>query len=103
MSGYGCEDHFLERDTVEHGYEVLAWLLQRTAKMDLLCDVSTRTVMIIYSQRYCRTANFSRLFFSVFSTFPNQDQFENIAGSKISRFTVCLHSPATALGAASAP
>ncbi|XP_065198726.1 glutamine-dependent NAD(+) synthetase-like [Sycon ciliatum] len=39
VSGYGCEDHFLERDTVEHGYEVLAWLLQRTAKMDLLCDV----------------------------------------------------------------
>jgi NAD+ synthase (glutamine-hydrolysing) len=38
ISGYGCEDHFLEQDTFAHCWESLEELLERGATDDLLCD-----------------------------------------------------------------
>lgn len=38
ISGYGCEDHFLELDTVEHSWESLWKLLDSGATDSLLCD-----------------------------------------------------------------
>ena len=38
ISGYGCEDHFLEMDTFDHCWQSLAILLERGASDDLLCD-----------------------------------------------------------------
>lgn len=29
IPGYGCEDHFLEYDTVEHSWEVLGEILEK--------------------------------------------------------------------------
>ena len=37
ISGYGCEDHFLELDTVVHSWEVLSEILPHT--MDIFCDI----------------------------------------------------------------
>ena len=38
ISGYGCEDHFLEQDTFAHCWESLETLLERGATDGLLCD-----------------------------------------------------------------
>jgi predicted amidohydrolase len=38
IPGYGCEDHFLELDTVQHSWEVLAALLAGGHTGGLLCD-----------------------------------------------------------------
>jgi len=38
IPGYGCEDHFLEDDTTQHSWEVLAELLKGDETTDLLCD-----------------------------------------------------------------
>lgn len=39
IPGYGCEDHFLEDDTIEHSWEVLAALIEDGCSDDLLLDV----------------------------------------------------------------
>ena len=39
LSGYGCEDHFLEPDTLHHGWQSLAALLASGATDGLLVDV----------------------------------------------------------------
>jgi len=39
LPGYGCEDHFLEVDTVEHSWECLAELLSGDATDDIVCDI----------------------------------------------------------------
>ena len=39
LTGYGCEDHFLESDTTAHAWESLAALLASGATTDLLVDV----------------------------------------------------------------
>ncbi|KAK4534762.1 hypothetical protein CDCA_CDCA02G0787 [Cyanidium caldarium] len=39
VCGYGCEDHFLEQDTFEHSWEVIAELLAGGDTDDLLVDV----------------------------------------------------------------
>ena len=39
IPGYGCEDHFLEVDTVEHSWECLAELLKSDATDGILCDI----------------------------------------------------------------
>lgn len=39
IPGYGCEDHFLEDDTVEHSWEVLAGLIEDGCSDDMLLDV----------------------------------------------------------------
>jgi NAD+ synthase (glutamine-hydrolysing) len=38
ISGYGCEDHFLEEDTTQHSWEVLAELLSDGSTDNMLCD-----------------------------------------------------------------
>ena len=38
-SGYGCEDHFLESDTLLHSWEVVVELLKSPATRDMLLDV----------------------------------------------------------------
>lgn len=38
LSGYGCEDHFYELDTIDHCWESLATLFREGATDDLLCD-----------------------------------------------------------------
>lgn len=39
LSGYGCEDHFLEHDTVRHSWESVLTLLQSDLTDDMLVDV----------------------------------------------------------------
>lgn len=39
ITGYGCNDHFLEADTYLHSWEVLAELLQSSVCQDIICDV----------------------------------------------------------------
>jgi len=39
IPGYGCEDHFLELDTVEHSWQCLAEILKSDATYGILCDV----------------------------------------------------------------
>jgi NAD+ synthase (glutamine-hydrolysing) len=39
ITGYGCEDHFLEADTLRHAWEALAHLLDGDLTDDILCDV----------------------------------------------------------------
>ena len=39
ITGYGCEDHFLESDTLRHAWQILAKLLQHEeVTVNLLCD-----------------------------------------------------------------
>ena len=38
IPGYGCEDHFLESDTIIHSWEVLASLINSGCTDSLLCD-----------------------------------------------------------------
>lgn len=38
-SGYSCEDHFYESDTLLHSWEVLATILKSPAAEDMLVDV----------------------------------------------------------------
>jgi len=38
ISGYSCEDHFLEADTESHSWEVLAALLKLQYCSTMLCD-----------------------------------------------------------------
>ena len=39
VSGYGCEDHFLEEDTIKHCWESIHALLTSDATDDMLVDV----------------------------------------------------------------
>ena len=39
IPGYGCEDHFLEVDTIEHSWECLADLLRDDTTDAILCDI----------------------------------------------------------------
>lgn len=39
IPGYGCEDHFLEQDTIEHSWECLAELLRGGHTDGIVCDV----------------------------------------------------------------
>ena len=59
ISGYGCEDHFLEQDTFTHCWESLATLLERGATDNLLCDFG---MPVLYSgTRYnCRLLALNR-------------------------------------------
>ncbi|KAI8470126.1 MAG: glutamine-dependent NAD(+) synthetase with GAT domain-containing protein [Monoraphidium minutum] len=44
VPGYGCEDHFLELDTVEHSWEALAEIVRGGHTKGLLCDVGMPVV-----------------------------------------------------------
>ncbi|KAF4650745.1 Glutamine-dependent NAD(+) synthetase [Perkinsus olseni] len=39
LSGYGCEDHFLETDTFLHCWESLAHIITATSELDMLLDI----------------------------------------------------------------
>ena len=40
VSGYGCEDHFFELDTVRHSWDILAEILaDKELTKDMLCDI----------------------------------------------------------------
>lgn len=39
ITGYSCEDHFLESDTVTHSWEVLAEILASDITEDIICDI----------------------------------------------------------------
>ena len=39
VSGYGCEDHFYEIDTINHSWEVIADILDTNLTDDILCDI----------------------------------------------------------------
>ena len=40
VSGYGCEDHFFELDTVRHSWETMAEILSdKELTSDILCDI----------------------------------------------------------------
>lgn len=39
VPGYGCEDHFLEADTVNHSWEVLVSLVQSGHTDDIVVDL----------------------------------------------------------------
>ena len=39
ISGYGCEDHFLEQDTFRHSWECLAEILKGDLTEGMLCDI----------------------------------------------------------------
>ncbi|CAI5473619.1 unnamed protein product [Closterium sp. Yama58-4] len=39
ITGYGCEDHFLEHDTCQHAWECLAAIIASGATAGILCDI----------------------------------------------------------------
>lgn len=53
VTGYLCEDHFLEQDTFNHAWECLAELIKDGSTNDILCDIG---MPVMYkSARYnCR-------------------------------------------------
>ncbi|KAL3938513.1 MAG: hypothetical protein SGBAC_006593 [Bacillariaceae sp.] len=59
LSGYGCEDHFLEQDTFAHCWESLVELLERGASDDLVCDFGM-PVMYRGVRYNCRVVCYNR-------------------------------------------
>ncbi|KAJ3189551.1 glutamine-dependent NAD(+) synthetase [Irineochytrium annulatum] len=47
ICGYGCNDHFLEGDTITHSWEVLADLLESPICQDILVDVGMWRLLLI--------------------------------------------------------
>ena len=39
ITGYGCNDHFFESDTILHAFQVLACLLKSSETKGIICDV----------------------------------------------------------------
>eukprot|EP00192_Tetraselmis_astigmatica_P007759 CAMPEP_0117672142 /NCGR_PEP_ID=MMETSP0804-20121206/13736_1 /TAXON_ID=1074897 /ORGANISM="Tetraselmis astigmatica, Strain CCMP880" /LENGTH=695 /DNA_ID=CAMNT_0005480703 /DNA_START=32 /DNA_END=2119 /DNA_ORIENTATION=- len=39
LPGYGCEDHFIEQDTVEHSWECLLEIMKGGYTADIVCDI----------------------------------------------------------------
>ncbi|KAI9209852.1 glutamine-dependent NAD(+) synthetase with GAT domain-containing protein [Polychytrium aggregatum] len=44
ITGYGCNDHFLENDTYTHSWEILERLLQNQDCREIMCDVGMPVV-----------------------------------------------------------
>lgn len=44
ITGYNCEDHFLEIDTVNHSWEILAEILSSDLTNDIICCIGMPTV-----------------------------------------------------------
>lgn len=49
IPGYGCEDHFLEMDTVTHSWDVLAEIIEEGYTDDILCDFG----MPVFYKAFC--------------------------------------------------
>ncbi|KAG5228208.1 carbon-nitrogen hydrolase family protein [Salix suchowensis] len=59
ITGYGCEDHFLELDTINHGWECLKEILEGDWTDGILCSIGMP--VIIGSERYnCQVLCFNR-------------------------------------------
>jgi len=39
VTGYTCQDHFLELDTIKHSWEVLAYILSTDLTNNIICDI----------------------------------------------------------------
>ena len=39
IPGYGCEDHFLEMDTVQHSWDVLSEIIEGGYTDQIICDL----------------------------------------------------------------
>ena len=46
-SGYSCNDHFLESDTLLHSFQVLAELLSSPVCTDIICDVGMYVTLLV--------------------------------------------------------
>ncbi|XP_014255127.1 probable glutamine-dependent NAD(+) synthetase [Cimex lectularius] len=59
ISGYSCEDHFFEKDTVLHSWEVLAALLGNEQCLNIIVDVG---MPVLYKNRTynCRVVFYNR-------------------------------------------
>lgn len=53
ISGYGCNDHFLEHDTLLHSWESLACILENPVCENIMVDVGM-PVMYNHSNYNCR-------------------------------------------------
>ncbi|GLB41773.1 putative NAD synthetase family protein [Lyophyllum shimeji] len=53
IPGYGCQDHFLEGDTVLHSWEVLAKILASDETLGIVCDIGMPVIHknVIYNCR----------------------------------------------------
>ncbi|CCM00736.1 uncharacterized protein FIBRA_02776 [Fibroporia radiculosa] len=53
VTGYGCQDHFLEGDTALHSWEVLSKILESDEAQGILCDIGMPVVHknVIYNCR----------------------------------------------------
>lgn len=59
VSGYGCEDHFLEQDTFFHSWQSLASILDSDLTDGMLCDIGMP--VMLHGVRYnCRVYCFNR-------------------------------------------
>ena len=47
ITGYGCEDYFLEQDTFQHSWDSLARLLDSDVTNGIICDVSGPRLSLI--------------------------------------------------------
>ena len=46
ITGYGCEDHFLETDTFIHAWEILGQILDSDLTDNILCDIGMPMMFI---------------------------------------------------------
>ena len=45
ICGYGCNDHFLEPDTIQHSFEVLADIIKNDANRDIVVDIGMQVLI----------------------------------------------------------
>ncbi|VEU37785.1 unnamed protein product [Pseudo-nitzschia multistriata] len=61
ICGYGCEDHFLEPDTIDHSWQSLIRLLMQTdATLDMICDFGMPILGNDGCRYNCRVVCFNR-------------------------------------------
>jgi len=53
ITGYSCQDHFLELDTIKHSWEVLAEILSTDLTDGIICDIGMPVVHrdVLYNVR----------------------------------------------------
>lgn len=53
VTGYGCEDHFLEIDTVKHSWEVVAEIISMGLTKGMICDIGLPVIYrdVLYNSR----------------------------------------------------
>lgn len=73
ISGYNCEDHFYESDTITHSWEVLAELLKDAECQEILVDVGMPVMHngVTYN---CRVAFLNR-YSEIKKAYLNNDKY----------------------------